>query len=393
MNERAPHQSFLGSVFDSYQNMKQIARCLNEVSRQRGIDRPRLLELSRRPTGIQDYLPEADWIRHPTHLNDQSTLGDPVRLPFADKSLDACLISDVYEHIPASARPGLLQEMLRVTDGLVLVGCPNGSEVVSKLDRMVFDFIWGKYGERFIPLEQHAHFGLEPIEQVVATLKAQGADQVAVLPANYVYRWIHMILIYFDLQHRNPAGNLFEPLNRIYNQRLSPYDYREPCYRYLIAVPTDPKIDLQKLTESLTEVPSEPPAITESDEMVAQTFREVDATAADEIRRLHNSIEALSQEAAQVANRLSLVEEDLAVKTQRLAEAKDVASKLPSVEADLAIKTQRLMEAELKLQRISSSLGWKLLSRFGPIKYDYLVGVYRLLGLSGYVDERKPDRR
>lgn len=137
-------QSFLGRVFDSYQNMMQIARCLREAARQTRTAQPQLLELSRRPTGIQDYFPEADWVRYPTHNNDAPLLTDSVKLPFPDASFDGCLISDVYEHIPAGWRPGLLKEMLRVTNGLVLVASPNGNELVSKLDRVVFDFIWGK---------------------------------------------------------------------------------------------------------------------------------------------------------------------------------------------------------------------------------------------------------
>lgn len=187
-------QSFLGRVFDSYENMMQIAGCIREASRQLSVAQPRVLELSRRETGIQEYLPEADLVRHSTHHNDAPTLTFPVTLPFADGSFDACLVTDAYEHIPENLRSSLLREMLRVTHGLVLVGCPNGNEVVSRFDKIVFDFIWGKYGERFGPLEQHVEFGLESPEQIVARLKEQGADHITVLPANYVYRWIHMIL-------------------------------------------------------------------------------------------------------------------------------------------------------------------------------------------------------
>lgn len=342
--QRINDQSFLGQVFDSYQNMMQIAQCLREASRQRSVTQPRLLELSRRETGIQDYLPEAEWLRYPTHKNDLPSLEHPVKLPFADKSFDGCLISDVYEHIPADWRPGLLKEMLRVTDGLVLVGCPNGNEVVSRLDKMVFDFIWGKYSERFTPLEQHVEFGVEPLEQILATLKVQGADHVAVLPENYVYRWIHMILIYFDLQHRNPYGHLFEPFNRIYNERLSPYDYREPCYRYLIAIATNPEVDVNKLNNTLAASSAKLATVSETDEMLVKTFREIDSTAADELRRSSEEI-----------RRLCL----------------------------------QLTATEAELGRISNSLGWRLLTRYGTIKYRYLLRLYRLLGLSRYVNNGK----
>ena len=84
-------QSFLGRVFDSYQNMMQIAACFREVARQLGTTQFRILELSRRETGLQDYVPEARLVRYPTHQNNQPILRSPVVLPYPDKSFDGCL--------------------------------------------------------------------------------------------------------------------------------------------------------------------------------------------------------------------------------------------------------------------------------------------------------------
>ena len=292
--------SFLGRVFDSYQNMMQIAACVRESARQCSLKRVRVLELSRRTTGLSDYLPEALITNFSTHSNDAPILSDPVSLPYPDKSFHACLISDVYEHVPPEMRPGLLSEMLRVTKGLVLVGCPNGNEFVSRLDRMVFDFIWGKYGEKFTPLAQHVEFGVEPIEEIVKSIHARGADRVTVLPANYVYRWIHLILIYFDLQHQTSHSDVFQPFNRIYNERLSPYDYREPCYRYLILVPTIAELDMTALNNSLTGRFEKPASVKETDELLVQTFRELDASVADRLRVSAVEIARLRQRIAEL---------------------------------------------------------------------------------------------
>jgi predicted nucleic acid-binding Zn-ribbon protein len=289
-------ESFLGRVFDSYQNMMQIACCLREAARQRTIERPLVLELSRRSTGLADYIPEAQITNFPTHEDNRPRLTDPVSLPFADKSFDSCLITDVYEHIAPELRPALLREMLRVTDGLVLVGSPQGNEVVPAFDRVVFDFIWGKYAERFEPLEQHMKFGLEPIEQTLAVLEAQGADRALALPCNYIYRWIHQILIYFDLQHRHSHAELFEPLNRIYNERLSPYDYREPCYRYLVVVATHPDISLDELGNRLKAPKETPAAVAEADGVLVKTFRAVEATLSDRLASSSMEVDLLVED-------------------------------------------------------------------------------------------------
>jgi hypothetical protein len=326
-----PNESFLGRVFDAYQNMTQIAACVREMGRQRGLARPRVLELSRRATGLVDYVPDVDLTRFATHENEQPSLSVPVALPFADRSFDCCLLTDVYEHIPAERRPELLAEMLRVTDGLVIVAAPHADPVVTRFDRLVFDFIWGKYGERFGPLQQHADFGLAPIEETVAALKALGADDVAVLPGNYVYRWIHMILIYFDLQHRNAYGGLFEPFNRVYNEYLSPYDYREPCYRYLVAIPTRSDVDVQVLKTALQKPFEKPAVVAETDGVLVETFRAIDATAADELRRAGQDLARLAAENAELHRtvaRLAAEVEDLRTRWSVRAHARRFARRL-----------------------------------------------------------------
>src|SRR5438552_2590711 len=116
--------SQLGRVFDQYQNMMQIARCIREAARQRGVVRPVALELSRRPTGLSDFAPDVDLVRYATHEHDVPTLGRPVAIPFPDKSFDASLVSDAYEHIPPEMRPELIAEMVRVTRGVVLLASP-----------------------------------------------------------------------------------------------------------------------------------------------------------------------------------------------------------------------------------------------------------------------------
>jgi len=179
-----------------------------------------------------------------------------------------------------------LRELLRVTDGLVLLGAPMRSELVSAADRVVFDFIWGKFAEEFQPLRQHVEFGLDSLEQVRERLAAAGATRVVALPCNYVYRWIHQILVFFDLQHRNDERAVFADLNRLYNELLSPHDYREPCYRYLFVVPTDPAFDLDRLEREMRSPPAPPAAVREADGALVEAFRAVDGTAAQRLREL-----------------------------------------------------------------------------------------------------------
>jgi hypothetical protein len=317
MAEPSPREhSFLGHVFDAYQNMMQIAACLRAAARLRGRPTSRVLELSRRATGLADYVPEAEVTRLATHEGHEPALPDPMRLPVEDGAFDACVITDVYEHLPAAQRPALLAEMVRVTQGVILAAAPQGNAVVDRMDRLVFDFIWGKYAQAFEPLGQHAEFGLEPLDEVLSSLAALGAQRVKALPCNYVYRWIHQILIYFDLQHEHPHWDLFEPFNRAYNERLAPFDYREPCYRYLVVVSTDPALDLDALAAAV-EAPAETPAsVAEADGVLVETFRAVDARVSDrlracarDLRAAHEENEALRREVARLGEIIRQLQE------------------------------------------------------------------------------------
>jgi GT2 family glycosyltransferase/glycosyltransferase involved in cell wall biosynthesis len=278
------HVSGMGRVFDAYQNLSQIARVITLTAERRSVSRPRVLELRRRETGLEDFLPDADIVVLATHEAEVPTLGIPVRLPFDDGSFDACLVTDAYEHVPVEMRQSLLAEMLRVTDGVVLLGCPTDDPIVTRFDRIVFDFIWGKYGEEFGPLAQHRDFGLEPLDEIEARFKELGADRVSALPCNFVYRWIHQILVYFDLQHQAPIPQLFEDVNRAYNEHLSAYDYREPCYRYLLVVPTDPTIDVAELDAALQGPIESPEVVAEAEGALIEAFRAADSRAGDQLR-------------------------------------------------------------------------------------------------------------
>ncbi len=131
---------------------------------------------------------------------------------------------------------------------------------------------------------------------MLASLRAQGANRVLALPCNYVYRWIHQILIFFDQQHNQPHRDLYEQLNRIYNERLSAYDYREPCYRYLLVVATDPNVNLDLLMHALKGPCETPTAVAEAEGMLVQAFRAAENRAGDELRLRAQEIERLNHD-------------------------------------------------------------------------------------------------
>jgi hypothetical protein len=193
---------------------------------------------------------------------------------------------------------------------------------------------------------------------MVASLKAQGADEVLALPCNYVYRWIHQILIFFDLQYKHSHFELFEPLNRIYNQHLSGYDYREPCYRYLMAVATSSEIDITRLASRLQSPQGSPALIAEADNLLLESFRAVDARLADQLRSTSREFETLEQHnqwAAQEIDHLRSVNRALEEHNQwAKAEIEHLHSVIARLQQDNQWAAQEIQHLRSSLSRSES---------------------------------------
>lgn len=77
-----------------------------------------------------------------------------VELPFGDRTFDAVVVSDVIEHVPPMLRKAIVDEALRVSRKIVVVGYPCG-QAASELDQKLYRDYQNK---KLIPpiwLEEH----------------------------------------------------------------------------------------------------------------------------------------------------------------------------------------------------------------------------------------------
>ncbi|HXU39657.1 MAG TPA: glycosyltransferase [Blastocatellia bacterium] len=86
--------------------------------------------------------------------------------------------------------------------------------------------------------------------------------------------------------------------------------------------------------------------------------------------------------------------EESGKKNQRLAGSNNfLKMRLEKDEAAIQNLQQHLSATDLELARIKRSLGWRLLSRYGKIKYRYLLPLYRALNLFPYELEPLVEQR
>jgi O-antigen biosynthesis protein len=56
----------------------------------------------------------------------RAVVGSGTRLPFADRSFDVVVVSDVMEHVSPDGRPAVVSEALRVSRAVAVIGYPCG---------------------------------------------------------------------------------------------------------------------------------------------------------------------------------------------------------------------------------------------------------------------------
>jgi GT2 family glycosyltransferase/glycosyltransferase involved in cell wall biosynthesis len=303
---------------------------------------------------------------------------------------------------------------------------------VTHIEGILNSLIWARYGEGDNLIEERRKHGLPDLGGTAAFLRDQGFH-TTVLPNGYLYRWLVVAATSFLLQRRFPNAELSRRVNAYYNANFYRADNRLPSYRK--AIVGSRTRDISRLRETLCPEPDATEAeklyslqlldmlmhtLTEEWSSLALSLHErlaskerefaeqeaareqVIASLKEELADKEQYIQALTSKqraesegkaaapdlrvkAEALSNRL-FVKEQQAQKLASALEEKErelrgLASRLSSHERAAQIVSIRLVEKEAELNRIKSTLGWRLLSLYGPIKYRYLLPVYRFLNL------------
>lgn len=146
-------------------------------------------------------------------------------LPFG-RGFDLVITCDTLEHVPPPARPGFVDELLRVTRHVLVLIAPFDGESTRLAERLLREYL-ASYGFHQPQLQEHAAHGLPDAEALGAHLARRGLVAVN-LPDGYLHHWLAMMLV-----KHTPGYSLdfHLDLDRYYNRHFSPHDRREPAYR------------------------------------------------------------------------------------------------------------------------------------------------------------------
>ncbi len=140
---------------------------------------------------VGDFLPGLDarsvdtrWLDLPRH----GRLLPGASLPFEDRAIDVVCSLDVLEHVEPTQRKFWLEELWRVTRGLLVVAAPFDTEGVIAADAWLYQHIKDRYGYEAPFLREHIGLGLPGLEVTLAMLRRAGAEP-AVLSSGPLPLW------------------------------------------------------------------------------------------------------------------------------------------------------------------------------------------------------------
>jgi glycosyltransferase involved in cell wall biosynthesis len=109
------------------------------------------------------------------------------------------------------------------------------------------------------------------------------------------------------------------------------------------------------------------------------------------IGALKLELESIQSAVAEKSGALERVESELKINNSQLAVNE---GEIQELRDQIDALSSRLREREAELSRITNSFGWRLMNRYGQIKYRYLLPIYRLFGRApAAMSERTPAQK
>ncbi|HKO96201.1 MAG TPA: glycosyltransferase [Pyrinomonadaceae bacterium] len=364
----SPQSSVIELPFDQYQRYRIIQDVVAQIRWQ---DRLDVLDVGGLPATLQHFLPSDNVLvagtrDHANHIVNR------LSLPFPDASFDMVVCIDNLEHVAASDRSRFLSELARVTRDTVIVSTPFNDTVTVQAEEALRSLIGGRLDETHPVIEAHRINGLPDANETRRSLRAKGFT-TELLPDGYLHDWLLANSALFLLKSRIDSPKLNSEFNAYYNANSYRGNNREPSYRKVIVASRSRNLNGLR-AHICSESPESPAELTEH------------------LKLLDLFLPKLKEDWSSY----SLTPSKKAAKTVPRHEIEALENELTTLRKQLAQAEQKhvLMAAHLsstvhQLEKINESLGGRMLRRYGGLKYQYLLPVYRMLGMPPYGKKAK----
>jgi hypothetical protein len=167
--------------------------------------------------------------------NKTEQLGDGAHMDtIKDGAYDVVITSDTLEHIPPKERRNFIQEIIRVSNDLVIVCAPFDDERVVRQEAEVNELYKDLTGKDHRWLAEHKEYGLPP-EDVILSYTPKSINP-AVIHHSAIQLWGHLMGINLIASEMNDINihRAIENINCNYNDHFLFKDFSKASYRTFI---------------------------------------------------------------------------------------------------------------------------------------------------------------
>jgi GT2 family glycosyltransferase/glycosyltransferase involved in cell wall biosynthesis/tetratricopeptide (TPR) repeat protein len=214
---------------DQYQRYHFIERILNAYAHER---RLKVLEVGGALSSALHYLSSNHkiWITDSVAAPDIHLRSSGLNLPFPPKSFDAVVCTDVLEHVPPNQRQRLIEELQRVTGGILILGFPHLSVESKVAEEILSQWIHKKTGADYSFLEEHRSYGLPDAVEVRTILNKNPGKILEACNTN-VHTWLPLMMSYFAIEKHEEFEESIKVLNELFNEKYESISHAAPSYR------------------------------------------------------------------------------------------------------------------------------------------------------------------
>lgn len=304
-----------------------------------------------------------------------AVLGKPLdEAHVADRSHDVAVCVDVLEHVPASARAGFLQQMVRASRVGVVIAAPFADAGSAKAtDDHVHVAYRAKTGHDYSWLHEHEQYGLPRLDDVRSVLLAQGLQLAAF--GNGHTPWLEALLAWHVMlldEHGHLA--MLREIGDRFAAELMRFDHLEPTYRQVLVAARDRRPELAPLPADADTVAAARAAWQQFRLWLeARLSQHADVLAA-EGERLRLRVVAAEAAAQQARLQLQRAEGEAAAAKKECAVAKELAQR----------HHHNASQARARVEAIEQSLSWRLSAPLRAFGFGLAATRRRLLAAGAW---------
>ena len=348
--------------FDQYQRYHFIERIINAYSGER---RLKILEVGGAFSSALQHLADkhqvliADLMQAP----DIQLRASGDRLPFEARSFDVVVCTDVLEHVPEQQRKSLIQELQRITAGIVILGFPHNTPESKAADQILSDWIREMRGSDYAFLSEHSTYGLPDPAEIKNTLQENGGTILEALNAN-VYSWLPLMMSYFAIEKQVEFQEARKVLNELFNSNFDTASHTAPAYRIFyiwFSVPQDEtsfhkvKSELAPSAENTVhDFAWSSLALTLSFERALHRVQDLAKLRLEQYNESRTEVELVKKSSVELEGHLKYLDSEIQLLQYQRAE---LIQKVDAIGEELKQRAERMKQQDSNVEELEKTIG------------------------------------